>query len=475
MSRYKKLLGNSIIFAVGNFGSKLINIIMVPLYTFTLTPKEYGNVDLLITTVSLFLPIVSVSVGEAIIRFSIKSVTDQQMKNTIISNAFCVNIFSSFCLLLLFPILKNLLPFGSYSFFFLIQLILSQFQVTFSQFVRGIGLVKEFAINGILMTIITASLNVVLLVFFSFGVYGYLISLIVANLSSILYLCIVSKACQMIRFHRINLSFMKIMLKYSFPLIPNMIMWWIINSSTRYLILYYYGAVENGLYAVANKIPVVLTTLSTIFQQAWQLSAFEEYDSKDKEIFFSKTFQYYYQFLFIGVAMITPFIRPVLTKIINSSYASSWTIVPFLLFAVIYQSYSGFLGTNYTAAMKTIGVFTSSLTGAVVSLVTNIILLPIFGIEGAGLGTALSFLIMFLIRLYDTKKLSGMKINSTLFAINNLLMIAQSFCMYLFSNGKTLFIIQVVILVFILFVNFQSIFSLFEKTLKKNKYFHEED
>lgn len=461
MSRYKKLIGNSIIFAIGNFGSKLINLIMVPLYTFALSPKQYGTVDLLITTVSLFLPVISVSIGEAVIRFAIHNGKDEVREKSMISNAFFINIISTLLLLILFPAFKGLIPFGSFSLLFLIQLILSQYQATFSQFVRGIGLVKEFAINGILMTVVTAGLNVLLLVRYSYGISGYLISIIIANLLSIIYLAIVSEAVKKIRLKYINIEFAREMIRYSLPLIPNMIMWWIINSSTRYLILYFCGATENGLYAVANKIPTVLTMLTTIFQQAWQLSAFEEYESEDKKFFFSETFQYYYQFLFIGVAIITPFVRPILTKVIDSAYIASWKIVPFLILAVIYQSFSSFLGTNYTAAMKTMGVFTSSLIGALISLVANIILLPRLGISGSGIGICFSFLVMFVIRYYDTKKIIGIEINKKLFLINNMLVIFQSLSMYLFFNDLLLLGVQFILLVCILLINYQSIISIF--------------
>lgn len=46
MNKYKKLLSNSLIFTLGNLGSKLLVFILVPLYTYALTPKEYGFADL---------------------------------------------------------------------------------------------------------------------------------------------------------------------------------------------------------------------------------------------------------------------------------------------------------------------------------------------------------------------------------------------------------------------------------------------
>ncbi|MGH2233205.1 lipopolysaccharide biosynthesis protein, partial [Enterococcus faecalis] len=56
MGKYKKLAGNSVVFAAGNLGSKMISFILVPLYTYYLTTTEYGIVDLVTTTTSLLLP-----------------------------------------------------------------------------------------------------------------------------------------------------------------------------------------------------------------------------------------------------------------------------------------------------------------------------------------------------------------------------------------------------------------------------------
>ncbi len=59
MNKFKKLVNNSAIFALGSFGSKLITFFLVPLYTGYMTVNEYGEMDLIQTTVSLILPILT--------------------------------------------------------------------------------------------------------------------------------------------------------------------------------------------------------------------------------------------------------------------------------------------------------------------------------------------------------------------------------------------------------------------------------
>ena len=59
------------------------------------------------------------------------------------------------------------------------------------------------------------------------------------------------------------------MLRYSVPLVPNAISWWIANVSDRLLILYFLGSAMNGIYAAANKIPTIYTTFFSVYNLAW--------------------------------------------------------------------------------------------------------------------------------------------------------------------------------------------------------------
>ncbi|WP_367378396.1 lipopolysaccharide biosynthesis protein [Enterococcus gilvus] len=81
MDKYKKLVNNSIIFAIGNFGSKIISFVMVPLYTYVLSSEDYGKVDLIITTVSLLIPYVTMLLSESLLRFIIDNSSFENKKN----------------------------------------------------------------------------------------------------------------------------------------------------------------------------------------------------------------------------------------------------------------------------------------------------------------------------------------------------------------------------------------------------------
>ena len=72
MNQYKRLLGNTFIFAIGTFSSKILVIPMLRFYTGMMTQDEMGVADLIIKTTSILYPVVSLSIGQAVIRYGLE-------------------------------------------------------------------------------------------------------------------------------------------------------------------------------------------------------------------------------------------------------------------------------------------------------------------------------------------------------------------------------------------------------------------
>jgi len=450
LEKYKKLVNNSIVFAIGNLGSKVINILMVPLYTFFLTTTEYGEVDLIMTTISLCLPIISLSVYDSVFRF----IMDKGINKTdILSNALIISLMGLTSSILIFLLVRAQFFFNNtYLILMLLILSLQIFNEIFAQVLRATGRINLYVINSLILTVVIAVSNVVFLVFFDFGVLGYLYSLILANLLSFLYLIQAGKITNYIDTSMINKNTIGTLLRYSVPLIPNSIMWWLINSSTRYFLFYYVGSTANGLFAVASKIPSLLAIVTTIFFQAWQLSAVEEFDSKNKSLFYSQVFKYYAQVLFLFMSFILILLKPMMSILVEPSFFDSWKVVPLLLLAVIYSSFATFLGTNYVAAKKTTGVFFSSILSALVSLGCNFLFIPIFGLQGAGISSVISFFVMWIIRIFDTKKYIYMKIDIFNIIMNNCIIGVQTVLLFIY-DGMMLLILEVLLFLILFFIN----------------------
>jgi O-antigen/teichoic acid export membrane protein len=465
MSSYKKLLNNSIIFAVGSLGSKLITFVLVPLYTFYLTTAEYGTVDLITTTITMLVPIVSASLYESLLRY----IMDKEYDNeTIFTNTVILSVLGFVICIFLFPILSFFNVFSGQIIYIYIILFVQIFEKILTQYARAIGKIKLFAINGILLTFSTAVFNVLFLVFFGWGVEGYLLAIILSNILSINFLAITTKAMKSFNFTLINKSLSILLIKFSVPMIPNSVMWWLINASSRYFITYFVGIQANGLFAVSSRIPALVKIFNEIFTQAWQLSAIEEYVENKDSSFYTIIFQNISSIMFIGSSLVLIILKPLFENLFSVEYYDAWKVVPFLLLGAVFSSFSSFLGANYLAVKKTGGILRTSIYGGVISIILNIVLINIFGTIGAGISSMVSFFIIFILRYFDSKKYINIRIKWSAITSSAILFFIQTTVLFLIDNYIIETLLQLII-VFVLFIFHREFFLLIYQLIKKMK------
>lgn len=450
MDTYKKLFNNIFIFSLGTLGSKLIAFLLVPFYTHYLTQGEYGTTDLVLITVQMLLPLVSMAMNEAIIRYTM----NKEYNNTeILTNSTFVSVAGYFIFLLFFPFLRYLNIFDSTLPYLYLLLLFQIINQSLTQYSRGIGQVRVFAINGVLTTFLAASLNILFIAILDLGVDGYFLSLILSYILSSVYLIFKVKPLEKINSKFINLDISKQLLKFSLPLIPNNLIWWIINGSSRYFINFFVGIEANGIFAVSSKIPSLINIVTTVFSQAWQLSVFEEYEDERKDNFYTNIFDMYMSILFLAVSGIILVLKPMFQLLFSISYFEAWKPVPFLLIGIVFSALSSFLGVSYTAAGQTKGVFTTSVYGGIASVASSVIFIPLLGTIGAGISSMISFVLMFLIRYFDTKKLLTINVKWVKLTVNCVLISLQTFIIFTIENLRLEFILQSIILMLIVFNN----------------------
>ena len=85
----------------------------------------------------------------------------------------------------------------------------------------------------------------------------------------------------------IDKKLIKSMVKYSAPLVPNSLSWWIVSVSDRSIISVVLGAASNGIYAISNKFPTIISSLSGVFNLSWSESAALHINSEDRDEFFT--------------------------------------------------------------------------------------------------------------------------------------------------------------------------------------------
>lgn len=462
MGRYSKLVKNTSIFFIANFGSKILSFLLVRFYTEFLSTEEYGIIDLLSTTASLAFPIVTLCITEAVLRFSID---DESNRGKILTDGLFVIITGNLIFVLTVPLFSRLEMFReNIAWLYLLTFSNALFAVII-HFARGIGKSKLFAASGLIHTVLQIGLNILFLVTFSWGIKGYLIASVLSNIVTSFTVFFAGKLYRYI-LKQLDCKYLRQMLVYAIPLIPNSIFWWIMQSSDRYVITYMLSSSDNGLYAVANKIPTLITTISGIFFQAWQISSVEEANSKHKNHFYSSVFNALSIVLNLATSALLVILQPLYRILTEETYYSGWTSTPFLLCAMVFSCYSSYLGTNYVAMKKTNGVFLTTLIGALLNIILNIILTPVIGIRGTALATMISFFITWISRIIGTRKFVKIDYPVKTFIFPTVLLIAQS---ALLSFGVNSIWIQMVSFVVILSLYMENLIGFAKFSVTKIK------
>lgn len=425
MDKYKRLFSNTLIFAIGTFGSKLLAFFLMPLYTNVLTDAQYGTSDLLQQSANLLVPLVTFGITDAVIRFGL----DRKVRNSEVLTTGILTMLAGFCLLFLcFPLLELIPGLDGYTHILLIFVITSSTRQLFQQFVRAKGQVKLYAVDGILSTALTLLFTILFLVGFHWGVEGYLAAIICADGCSCLFLMFNGQILGY--FHPSYLRkkrTMKDMLRYSIPMIPNTVFWWVTTVSSRYIITAIMGEGANGLYAAAYKWPSAIILISTIFMNAWQMSAISE--EKGRAQFFTHVFHGLSSLVFIVGSFLILFSKVITRIMVADSYYESWQYIPLLSVATVYSCMVTFLGTVYVVNKKSTLSLATTAAGAIVNVVLSFFLISYFGINGAAFAMFASYFVVFLLRAHDTKRFIHMRIGGFRITVNTLLLLAQAFVM----------------------------------------------
>ncbi len=446
MNRYNKLIKNTGIFFIGNFGSKVLTFFLVRLYTELLSTSEYGIIDLFNTTATLAFPIITLCVNEAVIRFSID---DTDNRGKILTNGLLVTALGNLAFVLTAPIFLKIDMFSDNVAWIYLLTLTNSLSTVVAHFSRGIGKSKLFAMSGLLHSVLQIGLNILFLMASSWGIKGYLIASVLANVITTVVVFLVGRLHVYIS-KNIDKKYLKTMLIYALPLIPNSVFWWVMQSADRYIIAYVLTASDNGLYAVANKIPTLISTVSGIFFQAWQISSVEEAKSDTKKQFYSNVFSALSTMLIIATSFVLLILQPLYKILTEKAYHAGWVCTPFLLCAAVFSCYSSFLGTNYVAMKKTNGVFLTTVAGAVTNVALNFLLTPIMGLIGTALATLIAYVLTWGIRVLGTRQFVDIKYSVFTFWIPSALLLCQA-CLLSFGIDSVLIQIAFFAAILILF------------------------
>lgn len=463
MDKYKKLLSNTLILSIGTFASKLLVYFLMPLYTAILSKEQYGTADLITNAANLLIPFCCIGITHGVFRFA---ADEAENNRKVFSSGATVLLCTSAVFLLLSPLLSLIPYFDGYAWLLTFYVISSNFHALAKEYIRAKGHMKLYAFQGILGTALTIAFNLLFLIPMKLGVTGYVLSVAVADAFGTFFLALYAKLYKDFSFKLVSRIKIKEMLKYSLPMMPTTVIWWITNVSDRFMVTYFWGSGENGIYSAAYKIPTIIALVAGVFNEAWQLSAISESkDIEETKAFFSNVFERYSSILFLGCSALIPFTQIATRLLLDDSYFDAWSFMPVLLIATVFSSLVTFIGTIYTVKKKTAMSFITAAFGAILNIILNLALIPQMGAQGAGIATAISYFAVFAFRAIHSKAFMPFNLKSGRLAINTAIVTVQAILMIWGFKFNAL--IQILMLALICALNAKSILSALKKVFKK--------
>ena len=434
--KYATLVSNTLLFALSNFSSKLLSFFIRPYLSYALdSPDVMGVSSLLQQATNLLIPVVSLGVSYAVIRFGL----DKAVRKASVFVNGGVSILLGFALLVLAMPLVRLIPNAAdYLPWLYLCVLASCLRTLCTQFIRARMINRLVAVDGVLTTAALLAYYLIFLSWLDLGAAGFLLANACADLTSMVFVFLAGGCWRYCRPRAFDRTLWGEMLRYCLPMIPASISFWIINASDMFFVQAmcedYGGRSGNywvGLLSAGYFLPQIITIVGGIFYEAWQLSAVTE--EQEREVFFSKIFRVYASALFCCVAGVILFCRPMM-HLFKAEYYDGWTFVPFLTLCSMCTCLNQFLNSVYVVYKRSTGSLMTMLAGAVLNILLNGAFILLWGPWGVTPASFLSLLLVFLLRAWSTRGLLRIDFHPGWLALNLALILAEIWALFFLTE-----------------------------------------
>ena len=232
--RYSTLVNNTILFAISNFGSKIISLIIQPYLSYALaSPDVMGVTSLMQSVANLLIPVVSLGVSFAVIRFGLDRKVD---KSSVFMNGLATILLGFALMAVCWPLVRLIPNAADYLVLIYACVLMSCLRTLCTQFIRSRMLNRLVAVDGVLTSATLLGFYYLFLDVLDLGANGYLLAMACSDALSAIFVFIAGHCHQYFSFKKFNKALWKDMLRYCIPMIPASISFWIINASDLFYV-----------------------------------------------------------------------------------------------------------------------------------------------------------------------------------------------------------------------------------------------
>lgn len=464
MEKTNRLVKNTLLLSIGNFSTKAINLIMIPLFSSWLSAEDYGTFDLIVTYAMLLIPVLTLSNSDSIFRLSIDK--EDNKKNIYITNGLFINIIGIIIISVILYFI-SILTSWTLGLPFIFLLIVEIMNNHLQGCMRALKKLNIYSLFSVISTFFIVIFVTIFVQNYKLGLQGMIYGYALGYSISCLLIINLIKYWKYISLNKISLKYMKELISYSLPLVPNNISWWFINVSDRILINLVLGPAANGIYAIACKIPNFCTSIFSTFSISWQETATELIEYEDKNIINNYYNIIYNKTISIMISLCGGILSLnflLFEYVFDIRYSKAALYSPILVTAVLFTCITQYFGGIQIGLKRAKENGISTIIGATSNIIINAILIKFIGLYAAALSTLFSNAIISMLRKVKLNKEIKFKIHTENY-IYILIYIYLFISCYIFSSNIMASINFIIATVLFCIINISFIKKLFNKTV----------
>ncbi|WP_369684340.1 oligosaccharide flippase family protein [Selenomonas ruminantium] len=402
MSKFKLFMENFLVYGLGSVISKVIPLIMLPIITRLMPdPAFYGLFDLSHTITSFGTAIAILGMYDAMFRYFFER-DDEEYRKDICSTAFIFTLGTSIAIFLLMILFEKEIAvwvfadeqYGLLVYLTAIATLLGATNGIISAPTRMQNKRKVFLVTNTLSPIIGYAVSIPLLL-----AGHYLVALPLAGIVSSFLLegAFAYMNRRFFSFNRFHGEYLRNMLKLAVPLAPTFLVYWLFNSADRLMISNMLGVQANGIYSIGSKLGLASQFIYQAFAGGWQYFAFSTMKEENQVESNSKVFEYLGLVSFISCMFICAISKEFYELVFTGEYVAGYIVSPYLFLAPLLLMLYQVIANQFLVVKKTWPGMMVLALGALSNIGFNYWLIPLLGVEGAGLATLLGYILTVLL------------------------------------------------------------------------------
>lgn len=407
MGILKQFSKDTLLYGIGHALKKFIGFLLLPFYTRFLSPSDYGILDSVTTLTMLLSIVLGMSIIDAGSRYYYEQ-EDDFTKRQVLTNVFYFVLLTSIpTVILVFlsnDISKLLFNNDIYGGIVAISIISVPFALLNDEqswIFRYSRNPWRYNLYISAKTLLNLGLGICFVGFLNFGIFGaQLASLLSSIFVIIVAFILVSKDLYTFK---LDVEYLKKMLKFGFPLMLSAITMWVFNSADRFFLLAYQSTAEVGIYSIAASLARPISVLNMAIGMSYyplMMSQYEKEEDKSKpqtKFFIAKIWKLYLIISLLISSVIAIFSREIVLLIATPEYENAIIVIPILMFSSIVRLSIDITCVGIFISEKTIHYTWITLITAILSMLLNFLMVSQLSYLGSALANLSVNLVYFLI------------------------------------------------------------------------------